>query len=142
MKIGRDKINLSSAIGKPYGPFKIINKKGAADLEATDAVVVLKKELLKDVQSGESNQTIWDDGTSQQLKKDDIEVLREQGVTGSAIVSQLLENSKSFQIKTEFSQEKYVNKKEEKYSEWLEILKPNIRHVAKIYHLQDPTKIL
>lgn len=141
VKVGRDKVNLSSAVGKPFGAFKMVNKRGAADLEPTDTVVVLKKELLKNVQSGESNQTIWDDGTSQTLKKEDIDGFREKGVTGTEIVSHLLENSKSFQIKTEFSQEKYVNKKEEKYSEWVEILKPNIRHLSKIYH-QDPTKIL
>lgn len=110
-------------------------------LEPAENVVELK-EIIKDLGSGESNKEIWDDGTSQQLKKEDIEQLRGQGLTGTEIVSQLVENSKTFQIKTEFSQEKYLNKKEEKYSEWLEVLKPNIRHLAKCFYSQDPMKIL
>lgn len=111
-------------------------------MEPVNSVVELKKELLKDANSGESNQEIWDDGTSQQLKKEDIEELRDQGLSGSEILSQLVENSKTFQIKTEFSQEKYLNKKEEKYSEWVEVLKTNIRLLAKYYYSQDPVKVL
>ena len=36
---------------------------------------------------------------------------------------------------------KDFNKKEEN-SEWIKILKPNIRHLANFYHSQDPMKIL
>lgn len=136
---------MSSSLGKPHGTFKLSKNPDANSkaliLEPADEVVEMK-EILKDLGSGESNKEIWDDGTSQQLKKEDIEQLRGQGLTGSEIVSQLVENSKTFQIKTEFSQEKYLNKKEEKYSEWVEILKPSIRHLAKFYHSQDPMKIL
>ena len=137
-------IDLTSALGKPHGMFKL--SKGdsgkALILEPVDSVVELKKELLKDATSGESNQEIWDDGTSQQLKKEDIEELRGQGLTGTEILTQLVENSKTFQSKTEFSQEKYLNKKEEKYGEWVEIVKPSIRCLAKLYHSQDPLKVL
>ena len=55
---------------------------------------------------------------------------------------QLVENSKTFQIKTEFSQEKYLNKKEQKYGEWVEILRPNIRLLAKFFYQEDPTKVM
>ncbi len=143
--MGRDKADISSAVGKSFGTFKLIRdnsgKSGALLLEPAEDVVEMK-EMLKDLGSGDSNKEIWDDGTSQQLKKEDIEELRGQGLTGTEIVSQLVENSKTFQIKTEFSQEKYLNKKEEKYSEWLEIVKPNIRHLANFFHSQDPMKIL
>nr|SVE94393.1 EOG090X0AAB [Simocephalus serrulatus] len=145
IKVGRDQVDLSSAVGKPHGTFKLSKNSTSNSkvliLEPADDIVEMK-EILKDLGSGESNKEIWDDGTSQQLKKEDIEQLRGQGLTGSEIVSQLVENSKTFQIKTEFSQEKYLNKKEEKYSEWVEILKPSIRLLAKFYHSQDPIKIL
>nr|CAH0106748.1 unnamed protein product [Daphnia galeata] len=145
VKIGRDKVDLSTAVGKPHGTFKLVRDKDAESnvliLEPSDEVVEMK-DKLKDLNSGENNKEIWDDGTSQQLKKEDIEELRGQGLTGSEIVSQLVENSKTFQIKTEFSQEKYLNKKEEKYSEWVDIMKPNIRHLAKHFHSRDPMQIL
>ena len=145
VKIGRDKVDLSTAVGKPHGTFKLVRDKDAKSnvliLEPSDEVVEMK-DKLKDLNSGENNKEIWDDGTSQQLKKEDIEELRGQGLTGSEIVTQLVENSKTFQIKTEFSQEKYLNKKEEKYSEWVDIMKPNIRHLAKHFHSRDPMHIL
>ncbi|KZS11455.1 tRNA- -methyltransferase non-catalytic subunit TRM6 [Daphnia magna] len=145
IKVGRDLVDLSTALGKPHGTFKLSrseeNESKAFALVPSSDVVEMK-EKLKDLNSGENNKEIWDDGRSQQLKKEDIEELRGQGLTGSEIVSQLVENSKTFQIKTEFSQEKYLNKKEEKYSEWVEILKPNIRHLAKYFHSQDPMQIL
>nr|SVE83800.1 EOG090X0AAB [Daphnia pulex] len=145
VKIGRDKVDISSVVGKPHGTFKLVREKDGKNsvftLEPSDEVVEMK-DKMKDLNSGENNKEIWDDGTSQQLKKEDIEELRGQGLTGSEIVTQLVENSKTFQIKTEFSQEKYLNKKEEKYSEWVDILKPNIRHLAKHFHSQDPMQIL
>lgn len=105
-------------------------------------VVELKSDLMKDITSGENNQEIWDDGTSQQLTKDDIDKLRAKGISGSEIISQLVENSKTFQSKTEFSQEKYLNKKEEKYTECIEILRPSIRLLSKQFYTQDPMKVL
>ena len=143
MKIGRNKVDIASAIGKPYGIFKITNNQGGHSfLEPTDNVTEIKKELLKDVNAGEDNQDIWDDGTAQQLKQEDIDQLKVQGISGTEIVSQLMENSKTFQNRTEFSQEKYLTKKEEKYSDWLEILVPTVRLLAKYYHTQDSMKIL
>lgn len=145
VKFGRDQVDVSSAVGKPFGTFKLSRSQNAKSnvlvLEPAEDVIEMK-EILKDLGSGDSNKEIWDDGTSQQLKKEDIEQLRGQGLTGTEIVSQLVENSKTFQIKTEFSQEKYLNKKEEKYSEWVEIIKPNLRQLAKYYHSMDPVKIL
>jgi len=143
VKIGRNKVDIASAIGKPYGIFKITNNQGGHSfLEPTDNVTEIKKELLKDVNAGEDNQDIWDDGTAQQLKQEDIDQLKVQGISGTEIVSQLMENSKTFQNRTEFSQEKYLTKKEEKYSDWLEILVPTVRLLAKYYHTQDSMKIL
>jgi len=146
VKIGRNKVDIASAIGKPFGTFKItVSASGGHGyiLEPTNDVVEIKKELLKDkVNAGEDNQDIWDDGTAQQLKQEDIDQLKERGISGSEIVSQLMENSKTFQNRTEFSQEKYLTKKEEKYSDWVEILVPTVRLLAKYYHAQDPVKIM
>jgi len=168
VKVGRDLIDLNTVVGKPHGLFKLSQnesgkKSKVLKIEPVSYVTEMKKELLKDATSGENNQKIWDDGTAQQLKKEDIEDLRDRGLTGSEIVShvkkiyylfivivnklfylslQLVENSKTFQIKTEFSQEKYLNKKEQKYGEWVEILRPSIRLLAKFFHQEEPTKVM
>lgn len=58
------------------------------------------------------------------------------------IIESLVANSKTFNTKTEFSQEKYLKKKEKKYSEYIQIRKPTLRLLAHIYYRQDPEKVM
>lgn len=58
------------------------------------------------------------------------------------IIETIIANSKSFNEKTEFSQEKYIKKKEKKYFEFVQIRKPTIRLLAEIFYRQDPEKAL
>ena len=60
---------------------------------------------------GKNNQFLNDDGSSQKLTKDAIMDLKAQGFEGEDIIERLVENSETFEKKTEFSQEKYLNKK-------------------------------
>ena len=45
-----------------------------------------------------------DDSSSQKLSTEEIQKLREDGVSAQGIVTQLIENSKTFLNKTEYSQ--------------------------------------
>lgn len=58
------------------------------------------------------------------------------------IIETIVANSKTFNEKTEFSQEKYLKKKEKKYFEYIQIRKPTLRLIAHIYYRQDPNKVL
>lgn len=58
------------------------------------------------------------------------------------IIGTLVANSKSFNEKTEFSQEKYLKKKEKKYFDYIQVRKPSIRLLAEIFYRQDPDKPL
>ena len=58
------------------------------------------------------------------------------------IIGTLVANSKSFNEKTEFSQEKYIKKKEKKYFDFIQIRRPTIRLLADIFYRQDPEKPL
>lgn len=51
-------------------------------------------------------------------------------------------NSTTFSEKTEFSQEKYLKKKEKKYFNYIQIRKPTMRLLAHIFYRQDPEKVL
>jgi len=53
-----------------------------------------------------------------------------------------VENSKTFHTRTEYSQDKYLLKKEKKYFEFVQIRQPSIRLMADIFHRQDADKIL
>lgn len=63
------------------------------------------------------NRNLVDNNQSQSLTIEEIEKMREKGTHGSAIVNKLIENSATFDSKTEFSKAKYIKKKQQKYQQ-------------------------
>ncbi|KAM9356141.1 tRNA (adenine(58)-N(1))-methyltransferase non-catalytic subunit TRM6 [Pholidichthys leucotaenia] len=92
-------------------------------------------------EAGTDNRNIVDDGRSQKLTRDDIEALKEQGLKGQEIIQQLIDNSSTFEHKTEYAQHKYIKKKKKKYENTLVILRPSCRILAMMYHGREPGKI-
>lgn len=72
----------------------------------------------------------------------DIEQMREANNECSKIIEKLVENSKTFHTRTEYSQDKYLLKKEKKYFEFVQIRQPTIRLMADIFYRQDADKVL
>lgn len=91
--------------------------------------------------AGVDNRNIVDDGKSQKLTRDDIEMLKEKGLKGQEIIQQLIDNSSTFKDKTEYAQDKYIKKKKKKYENSVTILKPSCRILAMMYHGREPGKI-
>lgn len=142
--LGKEQIEMEQLIGKCYwSTFKMIpSKNGKKNITLILAEKAETSEgLRKGVTSGIDNRSITDDGTSQKLSKEEIEDLREAGKSSNEIVGCLIENSTSFASKTEYSQEKYIKKKENKYFRYLTILKPSIAILQAIYFRQDHSKI-
>lgn len=92
--------------------------------------------------SGQDNRNIVIDGDSQMLTKDDIDKLQDSELNSNAIIGELVSNSKTFNMKTGYSQEKYIKKKEKKYFEYIQIRRPTIRILANMFYRQDPSKTL
>jgi len=144
--LGRDEIHMDSIIGKPvWTTYKMEPKKGGGKrvfmLRECDTSESLAEHLKKDLSSGSDNRNIFDDGRSQLLSTEEIIGFRTSGMSGQAIVGQLIENSKTFRDKTEYSQEKYLKKKEKKYFEYITIRWPTVRLVSQIMFRTDPLKI-
>ncbi|CAG9862025.1 unnamed protein product [Phyllotreta striolata] len=100
-------------------------------------------ETLNIEKSGSDNRHITNDNEiSQVLTKEDIDKLKDEELNSNNIVGQLVNNSKTFSMKTEYSQEKYIKKKEKKYFEYVQIKRPTIRILAQMFYRQDPTKTL
>jgi len=91
---------------------------------------------------GKDNRNIYDDNKSQPLGAYDIATMRESGVSGPEILDTLVAKSKSFAQKTEFSQEKYLKKKEKQYGDTIMFIKPTINIIADYYFQKDPVKIM
>lgn len=68
--------------------------------------------------------------------------MRDNISDSTEIIGTLVANSKSFNEKTGFSQEKYIKKKEKKYFDFIQIRRPTIRLLAEIFYRQDPEKPL
>ena len=65
--------------------------------------------------AGQDNRDLCDDGSANQsLQHDEIQQLRSEGVSGQEIISKLVSKSATFEKKTAFSQQKYLNKKKKK----------------------------
>lgn len=143
--MGKDKVELEGMVGKHVGStFKMVPKRGQNrhfTLQlCTKSDVYSVKESIRDLGSGADNRTICDDGSSQLLTSSSIEKLRDKGSTPQSILEHLVENSKTFQIKTEYSQEKYIEKKEKKYCEFITVKQPTIRVLAEIFYSRDLPK--
>ncbi|XP_015116896.1 tRNA (adenine(58)-N(1))-methyltransferase non-catalytic subunit TRM6 [Diachasma alloeum] len=142
--LGKEQVEMEHLLNKPYWTtFKMLPSKTSKKHVSLE--VTLRAETMEDIRqglsSGTDNRSITDDGTSQKLSKEEIEDLREAGKSSKEIVTTLISNSSSFTTKTEFSQEKYIKKKEKKYFRYLTIRKPSISMIQEIYFRQDCSKI-
>lgn len=146
-QLGREAINLDEIEGQKYfTTFKMVlagsGKKKVFDLEPCPDFRMTMTEEISVAESGEDNRNFVDDGQSQRLTADEIDTLRGSGKTSTEIVAEIVGNSQSFANKTEFSQEKYLRKKEKKYFEYIQIRKPTLRLIVDIYFRQDPEKMM
>jgi len=144
--LGKDQLELGPIIGRPvWKTYKMEPKKNGKRvfvLKECNNYESLAGQLKKVVSSGLDNRNIFDDGRSQLLSTEEIISLRTSGMSGQAIVGQLIEISKTFRDKTEYSQEKYLKKKEKKYFEYVTVRWPTIRLISEIMYRTDPVKIM
>ncbi|KAI5707178.1 hypothetical protein M8J75_015270 [Diaphorina citri] len=150
--LGNDIVNIRTAVDKPYwSTFKIIpevsvkkSKKRLYRAEICDKNENprLSAEIIKDLSSGSDNRDIKDDGKSQSLSTENIHELRDSGIPAQDIVEQLVENSTTFQKKTEFAQEKYLSKKKRKYFDYILLRPTSLRLMIEINNKKDPSKFL
>ncbi|XP_050077738.1 tRNA (adenine(58)-N(1))-methyltransferase non-catalytic subunit TRM6 [Anopheles maculipalpis] len=148
VNLGKDQVELRLAENHPYQTtFHLVPKQERGKriytldaLSTPSEIRNLKELLIKE--SGNDNRNIIDDRQSQALTTEEILKLREECESSSEVISKLVENSKSFATKTEYSQEKYLKRKEKKYFEYITIRRPSIRLLADIYWRLDPEKVL
>lgn len=77
----------------------------------------------------------------QKLSQEDVLSLKGQGITAGELVSKLVEGSKSFSSRTEYSKSKYIRRKTKKHSDRVLIIKPNIRLLAQSYYMKDCVRV-
>lgn len=88
------------------------------------------------------NRNLVDNNQSQSLTIEEIEKMREEGTHGSAIVNKLIENSATFDQKTEFSKAKYIKKKQEKYQQRCRIVRCTPYSICEAVFASKPRLLL
>ena len=143
-QLGNFVIEVNNAISEKYSTtFQMKQKKGHRKLYVLEKVTQLTSVSQIGIEtSGKDNRDITDDDSSQALTIKDIEQLKDDAVDSNDIVEKLISNSKTFNSKTEFSQEKYMIKKEKKYFKYVQFERPTLRLLAEMFYRQDPAKVL
>lgn len=70
-----------------------------------------------------------------------IEQLKEDGAGGQDIINKLIENSETYKMKTQFSKDKWLKKKAQKYLVTFEVRKPDSLEICEAYFLCYPDRI-
>ncbi|CAF1006328.1 unnamed protein product [Brachionus calyciflorus] len=129
--IDRFKTKLDNLVNKPFG-----YKYEIKDQQLHLVQNTLSDDMNKVAIFDKDNRNLVDKSANQKLSHDEIEKLKQlEDISGTEIIDRLIENSASFSQKTEYSQEKYIKKKKEKYLAVFEILKPTIRTLSEYYIL-------
>ncbi|KDO24610.1 hypothetical protein SPRG_10142 [Saprolegnia parasitica CBS 223.65] len=142
LRIGKATVTLKSAIGHPYGTIFE---------ESEKALVPVTGGLFPDPVAPEvgdfqvptnDNRHYTDTNDSQKLSNVQIAELRASGVNGPELIAKLVENSDTWDTKTEFSKQKYLKKKQQKYMPRIQMVRCTAMSLAEVYHARQPFKIL
>ncbi len=68
----------------------------------------------KDATDAGDNSKFMDSNTAQKLKMEDIQELREQGASGSDIIRSLIQNSETWDSKSQFAKQKWLARKQKR----------------------------
>lgn len=88
------------------------------------------------------NRELMDTNRSQGLAMSDVQKLMEDGTEGAEIIKTLVENSTTFEKKTEFSKAKYIKRKQKKYQQRCRIVRCTALSVCEALFRKDARKIM
>lgn len=87
-----------------------------------------------EIDVSKTNADIQQSSIAQKLKMTDIQDLKESGAQGKDIIDGLVKNNENFELRTDFSKEKYLKKKKAKYDLTFKMEKFTIQTI--FLHLQ------
>lgn len=94
------------------------------------------------IEQGNDNRNLVDNNSSQTLNQRHLAKLVRKGTEGAAIVSALVENSKTFDSKTEFSKAKYIARKQKKYQLRCRMVRCTAYSVCQTLYKKDRIKMM
>ncbi len=145
-RVGKSRIATKSLIGFDYNSLFQVNDRNLeliydqeidldnllGDMDKTDNLSALKKG---------DNRLYVDTNTAQKLQKEDIQSMKSSGVSGSEIIKNLIVNSDTWSSKTEFSQEKWLKRKQKKYMRTARVVKAAPISICDVLRAKNHEKV-
>lgn len=141
IKLGRSYVSCLPLLGQTYGTVFELSADGRTLVGGSKNALDVLNGDFKNTSTERNNEKLVDDGTAQKLTQKDIEQLKGDGITGGELINKLVENSATFKMKTEFSQEKYKKRKQKKYCTVLVLCRPCAQNICEAFYQKSPFKI-
>lgn len=146
-KIARKRVTVKNMIGRPFGSIFEIEQSHLKYIPGDSASII--DDLNSDIFSADpqaeqaigDNRGYSDTNSAQKLKSEDIEQMRSAGASGSEIIQNLISNSETWGNKTSFAQEKWMKKKQQKYTKRFRVLKATPASICEVYNNKNLEKI-
>ncbi|RHZ26571.1 hypothetical protein DYB26_008098, partial [Aphanomyces astaci] len=142
IRIGKSQVSVKCVEGFPFGTIFEEQDKTLVPVEGGLFPDPVAPEVGDFEVPTNDNRSYTDTNDSQKLSNHEIAALRAQGVNGSALIAKLVENSDTWDTKTEFSKQKYLKKKQQKYMPRIQMVRCTAIALCDVYHSRQPAKIL
>jgi tRNA (adenine58-N1)-methyltransferase non-catalytic subunit len=154
LKLNKKTYSTASLVGLSYGTVLELTSGGLVPLPPGEGVLPeftpIEETAPNDDASADDttfppildNRHLVDDNTSQALNYQDLQRLKESGTDGSVIVSTIIQNSSTYDSKTEFSKAKYVARKQLKYQLRTRLVRCTAATVCQAMYSRDPKRLL
>lgn len=121
-----------------------LNEKGGIEKCTED---VLKDELRNlnweaELDINKTNADIVQSMQAQKLSMNEIEELKQSGAQGKDIIDDLIKNNENFDLRTDFSKEKYIKKKKMKYDVVFKVEKCTLHTIFKHMQKMAPKEMM
>ncbi|KAI0695606.1 Gcd10p-domain-containing protein [Cytidiella melzeri] len=137
--------NGTVSLGK-YGSFRVSDLEGQPygltyDIVDRNLKVVPPRTIVEVEDTDATNELINDGDSVQPLTLKEIEELKTSGTHASDIIQKQIEQHANFQLKTEYSKEKYKKRKEAKYSKGFTTVIPTLFNVCDYWFNKDHDRL-
>ncbi|QDZ18556.1 non-catalytic subunit Trm6 of tRNA (Adenine(58)-N(1))-methyltransferase [Chloropicon primus] len=137
----RGYLNVYPLLGHAYGTIFEVSADGKHFKVGSKETLSVLNGSFNTTKTERNNANLVDDGTAQKLSHEEIEKLKSEGISGGDLIEKLVENSATFEGKTEFSQEKYKRKKQKKHCVAFVLCRPCSQLVCEAYFKKSPQRI-
>jgi tRNA (adenine-N(1)-)-methyltransferase non-catalytic subunit len=153
LKINKSHYSTGVLVGLPYGTVLEVGKSRLQVLAHTEDVIPSYSTAATgtgeeeggttpSVDQPRDNRNIVDDNKSQALDQDTLLEMRRTVTDGAEMVQQIVANSASFALKTDFSRAKYIKKKQLKYQQRCRLVRCTAATICEALYMKDSKKFM